>query len=159
MIAKYSNTPIEQTINTDIDLDSLPRGTTRDAIVKVRVNQGFFRATVLSSYNMKCCITGIDIPELLVASHIVPWAKNERARLHPTNGLCLNVMHDKAFDRGLITLTSNYEIKLSSKLKNNSNTDINKWFLECENKRICLPDRFIPNAEYLSYHQEHVFVP
>lgn len=152
MIAKYSNTPIEQTINADIDLDDLPRGTTRDAIVKVRVNQGFFRATVLSSYNLKCCITGIDLPELLVASHIMPWAKNEHARLHRTNGLCLNVMHDKAFDRGLITLTYNYEIKLSSKPKNKRSIDINKWFSEYENKIICLPDRFISNAEYLSYH-------
>lgn len=44
--------------------------TTRD--VKVRLVQGFFRQTVLESYNNRCAISGLAIPELLIASHIIP---------------------------------------------------------------------------------------
>lgn len=159
LIAQYFNIPIEQTISTDVDLENLPRGTTRDAIVKVRVNQKFFRNTVLSSYNSKCCITGMDMPELLVASHIVPWAINDSKRTDPRNGLCLNVMHDKAFDRGLITVTEDYRVKLSAALvKNKSNSEINNWFIGYDNKPICIPERFVPDADCLKHHREHVFL-
>jgi putative restriction endonuclease len=52
----------------------------------------------------------------LVASHIVPWSKNEKIRLNPSNGLCLNSIHDKAFDKGFITVTTDYKIKVSEYL-------------------------------------------
>jgi putative restriction endonuclease len=52
-----------------------PEGKTREAIVRTRVNQGFFRAAVLAAYGSKCCITGCSIPELLNASHIVPLGR------------------------------------------------------------------------------------
>ena len=48
--------------------------------VKTRVNQNVFRQIVMANYLSKCAITGIDIPDLLVASHIIPWAKKEEAR-------------------------------------------------------------------------------
>ena len=42
-----------------------------------RVNQHFFRAAILAAYeNLRCCITGLAVPGLLVASHIVPWARD-----------------------------------------------------------------------------------
>ncbi|MCK5805919.1 MAG: HNH endonuclease [Lentisphaeria bacterium] len=78
----------------------IPEGKTRETVIKARVNQSFFRKTVLASYEA-CCITGLQIPELLVASHIIPWAKDPRNRTNPRNGLCLNCLHDKAFDVGL----------------------------------------------------------
>ena len=56
-------------------------GIEKERIVKTRVNQNFFRQTVLSAHNFSCCITGIDLPELLVASHIIPWSKAEKNRL------------------------------------------------------------------------------
>ena len=58
----------------DLESFDLPKsGKEREAIVKVRVNQSFFRRAVLAAYDFKCCITGLEIPELLNASHIVPW--------------------------------------------------------------------------------------
>lgn len=64
-------------------------------------------------------MTGISISELLIASHIKPWkvSNNEDEKTNPRNGLCLNALHDKAFDRGLITIDKNYKIIVSSKLK------------------------------------------
>ena len=74
-------------------------GVEKERLVKTRVNQSFFRQTVLSANNFTCCITGIDMPELLIASHIMPWSMAAKNRLNPRNGLCLNALHDKAFDK------------------------------------------------------------
>src|ERR1035437_287079 len=88
LISQFTNQPIEEV--ADIDIADIPLGREREAIIKQRVNQSFFRSTILSSYNLKCCITGLSIADFLVASHIVPWAIDEINRLNPRNGLCLN---------------------------------------------------------------------
>jgi putative restriction endonuclease len=126
--------------------------------VKLRVNQSFFRSTILSSYDFSCCITGINLPELLVASHIVPWSRDEKNRLNPQNGLCLNNLHDKAFDKGLITFDSNFNFTVSSGLKNKKEDFIKNFFLEFEGKPIKLPRRFIPDEKFLTYHNENIFI-
>jgi len=122
-------------------------------LVKTRTNQSFFRQAVLSSYSSKCCLTGIDIPELLIASHIIPWAKNKKNRLNPQNGLCLNSLHDKAFDRGLITFDKNYQLILSKTIKNKKH----KYFIELEGKKMTLPKKFLPKVEFLEYHNMEIF--
>ena len=61
------------------DLKDL-KGETVIRMVKTRVNQSVFREMVLVNYNVKCAISNIDIPELLLASHILPWTKNEENR-------------------------------------------------------------------------------
>lgn len=143
-------------INTDIEI-SLPSG--EDAIVetKRRVNQAFFREAVLSSYKNTCCITGITVPTLLIASHIKPWAKSnpQTERTNPSNGLCLNALHDKAFDKGLITVLPDYTIRVSSKLKKTDNVE---WLLQCDGNRIILPEKFYPSKEFLEYHNDVIFV-
>lgn len=70
LIAKFQNKKIEE-INY-LDLSKIPKGIERETLIKARVNQSFFRSTILSSYNIKCCITGLSIPDFLVASHIKP---------------------------------------------------------------------------------------
>lgn len=122
-------------------------------LLKTRTNQSFFRQAVLSSYNSKCCLTGIDIPDLLIASHIIPWSQDEKNRLNPQNGLCLNSLHDKAFDRGLITFDKNYKLILSEKLKKKKIS----YFSDLEGKPITLPKKFLPNIEFLNYHNMEIF--
>ncbi|MBX3387813.1 MAG: HNH endonuclease [Phycisphaeraceae bacterium] len=85
--------------------------------VKQRRGQRFFRASVLAGHDGKCCITGITHPEMLRASHIVPWKDDAKLRLNPRNGLCLNALHDAAFDRGLFTLTDACEVRHAKRLK------------------------------------------
>ena len=58
-------------------------------MVKQRVNQWFFRRAVLAAYGARCCITGLDVPQLLVAGHIAPWSKDKQNRVNPQNGICL----------------------------------------------------------------------
>lgn len=148
----------EENIELDNFTFSEKEGLTIERTVKARANQNFFRKMVLSSYENKCCFTGMEIDELLVASHIVPWAKDEKNRLNPENGLCLNYLHDKAFDRGLITVDFDYRIKVSKYLQEfEKNPSIQKFFLDYDETPMILPNRFLPNKDFLDYHHQHIF--
>jgi len=94
ILAKLKNKDLEDSLT--IDLRNLPEGEERIQEVKRRINQDFFRDAVLSSYNQKCCITGINNSSLLQACHIVDWSKDEKNRTNPENGLCLNALFHKA---------------------------------------------------------------
>lgn len=157
LLASHKKEPIEKAAH--IDLDGLPaEGKERAALVKTRVNQSFFRSIILTSYENKCCITGLSVSELLVASHIIPWSVDKKIRMNPHNGICLNMLHDKAFDKGLITITPEYGIKLSpflSESKNKSAFEI--FFAPYENKQIRLPQRFFPEKAFLKYHNDNIF--
>lgn len=156
LIAKLENKPVEET--TEIDLSNLPLGIERQRIVKVRVNQSFFRSAILTSYNTKCCITGLNIPELLIASHIKPWKDDAENRTNPQNGLCLNALHDKAFDKGFITVTTDYKVKVSKHFDGfQPQNNIEDFFLNYEGFAIALPEKFYPKKEFLEYHYEEVF--
>ncbi|MGC4041202.1 MAG: HNH endonuclease [Flavobacterium sp.] len=156
ILAKYKSEPVEQ--SAEITLLNLPEGKEREVVIKARVNQSFFRKTVLASYNQKCCITGITLPELLIAGHIIPWSHNVDNRVNPSNGLCLNALHDLAYDKGLISITPDYEIKLSDKLLHSFKKDETELFFSpYENKKINLPTKFLPKKEFLDYHVNTIF--
>lgn len=156
LIAEFQNKRIEDIIDTEV-LD-FPIGLEKETLIKQRVNQSFFRSTILSSYNSKCCITGLAIPDFLVASHIKPWKADEKNRLNPHNGLCLNSIHDKAFDKGFLTITPNYKIKISKYFEDVKNeSSISDFFLKYDNLSIKLPDRFLPSKDFLDYHYQNIF--
>jgi putative restriction endonuclease len=157
LLAKYENTTVEAL--NDIDtVEILREGKVRSQIVKVRVNQNFFRSTILASYNSTCCITGLHNPEILIAGHIKPWGLDEKNRLNPRNGIALNALHDKAFETGLITILPNYKIKISTLLKKqSSNTSVKEYFLKYENEEIILPSKFLPDPDFLKYHNKERF--
>jgi putative restriction endonuclease len=136
------------------------KGETKIREVKTRVNQNVFRQIVLSNYNRKCAITGIDIPDFLIAGHISPWGADEPNRLNPRNGIAINVLHDKAFENGYITITPDYQIKVSSiLLKQPKNEVITNYFIKYNNQGIHLPSRFLPDPELLKYHNQERFKP
>lgn len=142
---------------TETDLGKVLE-TEKDALVKQRVNQSFFRNAVLSAYNNKCCITELSIPNLLIASHIVPWSINAKERLNPRNGLCLNALHDKAFDSGLITVNADLVIKVSNQLMSMENDQsIKQMFINYNGKKIYSPEKFKPHREFLNYHYNNIF--
>jgi len=105
---EFQKTPsqfIEQTATSLEQKMAYPSGPTQvQRTIQARRGQDFFRSTVLQSYGSTCAFSGLDAPELLRASHIIPWSEHEETRLDPTNGICLNALHDAAFDRNLITL-------------------------------------------------------
>ena len=152
LFSKYDNKSLVS------EMETLPlEGYNRESVIKTRINQTFFRKSVLASYNFRCCITGLSIAELLVASHIIPWAKDEKNRLNPRNGLCLNALHDKAFDKGLISINEKFRIIVSSRLKNCTKLPEKELINKYDGHPISLPNRFLPDGEFLSYHRENIF--
>lgn len=140
------------------NITEFPKGKERDSIVKSRVNQNFFRSAVLTSYQNKCCITGLPLAELLNASHIMPWSADTNNRLNPHNGLCLNALHDRAFDRGLITVKPDYTIDISPRINNFlDNQSVKDYFLCFQNQKIILPQRFLPEKSFLEFHNKNIF--
>ncbi|AFJ07482.1 possible restriction endonuclease [Prevotella intermedia] len=160
ILAKYENVSIESKYKDILfDIPTELKGETRLQEVKTRINQSVFRELVLANYNRKCAITGIDIPELLVASHIVPWAENHKERLNPGNGICLSMLWDKAFDRGLISIMPDYTIVFSEHIRNCSDKEFYKSnFANIEGTKIHLPNKYLPNQEFLEWHYNNIFL-
>ena len=156
---KFEATLSPQSVVSISESDVLPVGISVKRDINVRLNQKFFRNAVLTSYHYSCCITGIAIPELLIASHIKPWniSDPKTERTNPRNGLCLNALHDKAFDRGLITVLPDYTICVSSKLKESVRGEELDWLLQCDKQKILLPEKFSPDKLFLEYHNDEIF--
>lgn len=139
-------------LENDIEI---PVGEDVESISKTRRGQAFFQSTVLSAYNNTCCITGLQIPKLLQASHIKSWKDSNPTteRTNPVNGLCLNVLHHKAFDNGLLTIDIDYRIMVSKHAKENYTSQVfDDFFVKYEGKTIILPVRFLPSKEMIEYH-------
>lgn len=160
ILAKLKEKKLEESLeeSMSIDLSALPKGGDRKQEIKRRINQDFFRKTVLSSYNYKCCITGINNPKLLQSCHIIGWSENEENRTNPQNGLCLNIFFHKAYDENLLGISPDYEVFVSEKIfgdKPNYVDDTTINYLQHYNKKkILLPKRFLPDKDFLASHFE-----
>ena len=131
-------------------------GYDRPALVTERVNQQYFRNTLVHNYRDRCCITGIALDPLLVASHIKPWKDSSPTeKVSASNGLLLNAFHDRAFDQGLITLDDDFTVHVSSHVEH---TEINdEWLYRYEGQRIAMPAVCEPSREFLEFHREHIY--
>lgn len=139
----------------EVELKDLPTdGIEREAMVRVRVNQSFFRRRILSAYQFRCCLTGLAVRELLVASHIVPWARDTANRLNPRNGLCLNALHDRAFDRGLMRVEEGFVVRFSERLcdEERKSDAALAWVKSFDGQPLRLPKRFSPDPILLAQH-------
>jgi predicted restriction endonuclease len=121
-------------------------GETRQGLTTQRIKQYFFRRAVLSSYRGRCCMSGLSESRLLIASHIVPWSSDKANRLNPSNGLCLSAIHDRAFDKGLITLSDDFKILLSDEVRHSTDAFVQLVLQPLESRVIELPERFIPSV-------------
>lgn len=149
IISRLTGKPIESV--AEIDLANIPDGAEREAIVRQRINQSFFRNVVLASYDYSCCITGLACADLLEACHITEWAADEGNRTNPRNGLCLNPLFHRAYDRDYIGITPDYIIKVSDRMFDfeKQQENIREFFMRFDNKRLILPNRFVPDRNLL----------
>ncbi len=157
LLAERLGKPIEEV--ADIDTRDLPLvGIEREATVRVRVNQSFFRRRIISAYEFRCCVTGLVVRELLVASHIVPWAQDAANRLNPRNGLCLNAPHDRAFDRGLMWIDKGFIIRFNKPLRGDtmSQNPAVAWLTSFAGQPLLLPKKFGPDPDLLLKHATSV---
>lgn len=137
----------------------LPEGPTEKQLSRpMRLVQSFFSRSVLASYGFKCSFCGLEIRSLLNASHIIPWKVSVELRADPRNGFCLCVLHDRAFDRGLMTVDAGSRLLISKRLKKTNPVPVHRvGLLDLEGQRINLPGRFLPDKKYLDYHRASVF--
>lgn len=158
ILAEKENSSIEKKFQElFFDINEL-KGEEKLREVKTRVNQNVFRQIVMANYSGKCAISGIDLPELLFASHIIPWAKNEEERLNPENGICLSALYDKAFDKGLIGINEEYKILLSDKLKKRKDENYyTRYFAPLESQSLILPQKYLPRKDFIQYHLDMIF--
>jgi putative restriction endonuclease len=126
-------------------------------MARTRVNQQYFRNTLLENYEHQCCVTGLRVDQPLVASHIKPWSDADPAseRLAADNGLLLNAFHDRAFDKGLMTIDDKYHIIVSRKVKKDDVTK--RWLFDFEGQTIQMPRRCRSRREFIEYHNDVVF--
>ncbi len=88
----------------------------------------------------------------------MPWSIDKQNRTNPYNGVCLNSIHDKAFDKGFITITPDYKILVSKYFDTYSDEKaVVDFFLKFQNQNIILPDRFLPSKEFLDFHYHNIF--
>jgi len=126
---------------------------------KRRRGQEYFRRMILTNYGNKCCVTGLDVPEILLASHIVEWAKDKANRLNPENGLCLSATYDAAFDKHLISFDDDYRMIVSKHIKDYYSNDVTReYFDKFEGKQIALPSLYLPSKILLERHREALVV-
>ena len=156
-LEKKADESIEQLIfDPKIDLKTREG---KDALreVKTRVGQRVFRKMILSQYQNQCCVTGLNIPEVLRASHISGWAQDPLNRMNPANGLCLSATYDAAFDKHLISFDPDFRMILSSSLKDYYTNDAFKeYFLQKEGAKITKPTQFLPDQILLEKHREQM---
>lgn len=138
---------------------AMPTGETeREQVVRIRRVQGFFRDAVLVSYENRCALSDIAVPELLNASHIVPWKTDVKRRADPRNGLCLNALYDRAFDRGLIAFDDRLRVVVSPRLQTEDAPPLHsEALIALEGRELRPPVRFKPDAEALAWHRANVF--
>lgn len=142
----------------EIEFD-LPEGPTEIVrTIRARRVQSFFRAAVLASYEYRCALSEIALPDLLNASHIVPWKTDIARRADPRNGIALNALYDRAFDRGLITFDDGLRVVLSPRLRTAGPPPLHRQaLLELEGRPLRLPHRFAPDPGAMAFHRATVF--
>lgn len=89
----------------------------REAVVKQRVGQGYFKELLVERYSCKCALCGITTRSMLIASHIKAWKDSSKSeKLDENNGLLLCAHHDALFDKHLISFKDTGDLLVSSTL-------------------------------------------
>lgn len=146
-LANSPSNVIEHDIDLIIESDVLT-ATEKATLMKVRIGQGIFRGKLINFWK-GCSVSQFKNVDLLVASHIKPWAASDNAeRMDVFNGLLLLPNLDRAFDLGYITFSDDGRIIISEALSNPELAGISK------DMRIPLVDR---HRTYLDYHRQQVF--
>lgn len=153
IIAKKTGRAISKTLIDYFHIDK--EGEDVDVVARMRRGQGYFRRMVLANYDGKCCVTGLNVPQTLRASHIVAWAEDKANRMNPENGLCLSATYDAAFDQHLISFDDNYRMIISKEIRDYyTNETTREYFEKYEGKKLLLPNRYMPSKTLLEKHRE-----
>ena len=132
---------------------NLPRTTEAERLVVRRVGQDIFRRGLLEYWDGRCAITGLDVPDLLRASHIKPWANcdTDAERLDIFNGLLLAPHLDAAFDSGFITIAEDGTVVVSNALPAGARSAL------VVNRSLTIHGLHRAHERYLPWHRSKIF--
>lgn len=140
--------PVQEMAEAPSQFDHLGGQTMR--MTQARRGQALFREMVLTSYRWRCALTGADDPRILNASHILPWSDHPDHRMWPTNGICLNALHDRAFDRYLISFDEEWRMMIAPHVP----ADTRRLLERGTDGRLNMPSRFQPDQSFMASHRE-----
>jgi hypothetical protein len=138
----------------ELSIDASFEGRTRDSIVAVRVDQSVFRQSVMENFGFACALSGITEPEILVASHIIPWSVRKDTRLDPKNGILLYSGFDSLFDKGFISFDDKLRVIITP-LIDACSSDLQILLKTIEGKCLSKPQFHPINPDYLLWHQNN----
>lgn len=119
------------------------------ATVKTRGSaQRVFADAVKTNYGYRCAITDITTKEFLIASHIVPWSKDQTIRLDPSNGICLSLLVDRAFEKGYLLIEDDHTIRIDWDRIGDDHA-LRSWLEPYEGRTLNAPAEGGPKLEYL----------
>jgi hypothetical protein len=123
--------------------------------IEQRQKQSMFRKRVIQNFEGRCCLSGINEEELLVASHIVPWAKRVDTRLDPSNGVLLYCPYDRLFDKGFISFDDRLCVVVTP-WADRCSSPLCTILKQLSGQQARLPVKWAIKQEYLAYHREEV---
>jgi HNH endonuclease len=126
-------------------------------VVLPRLGQGSFRLIVADAYEGRCALSSSRILHVLDSAHIKPYASS--GTHSPTNGMLLRQDIHTLFDLGYVTVTSEYKVEISKKMKEEFENGIE--YRSMHGSQIHLPkiEQFRPSAKMLEWHNENIFRP
>ncbi|MDT3680546.1 MAG: HNH endonuclease [Burkholderiaceae bacterium] len=132
---------------------SMPRTTEAQRLVVERVGQSLFRTALLDYWGRRCCVSGLDVPELLRASHIKPWSMcaSDKERLSVNNGLLLAPHFDALFDGGWMTVDDDGSVRLSKRLSEDAQARLGL------SRELEVCGLTIAHRAFLAFHRSMVF--
>lgn len=103
---------------------------TQISTVRSRLGQSKFSSAIKDLYGNRCCFPGCNIsdPRFLVGAHIARWSDNEELRGNMGNGLCLCLLHDKAFEMGLFTLDEQFRVFVNPRERQSDSAVVKELF-------------------------------
>lgn len=125
------------------------------ALVRRRLGQGSFRVVVTETYERRCAMTREKALPVLQAAHIQPVTRS--GKHHVDNGILLRSDVHTLFDQGYVTITPDYRVAVSSRLK--KDFDNGEHYYRLHGSNIWLPpsDEDRPNRQHLEWHADTVF--
>lgn len=127
---------------------------------EVFVRGGIFKKNVPKIYDYTCCVSGLRIEstgniQMVDACHIYPFSLSNDDTI--PNGLALSPTIHRAFDRGLLTINSDFIVRVSPTI---DETDSKFPLSQFEGQQITLPEKekWYPSQASLSWHNKEVFL-
>jgi putative restriction endonuclease len=129
---------------------------TKKYLTKVRLGQGAFRVQLTDAYSRRCSISGERTLPVLEAAHIKPYS--ESGPNHLSNGILLRADMHKLYDSGYITLTKEYRVLISRKIKEEFENG-KEYYKFHGNELLVLPENLLnrPNLSYIEWHNNNIY--